>query len=93
MVVTAKTTLPSVEELTVQEVDVGFPLLQAAAFHIGKYCEHHNNVSHQTDLPILTNPLKFFQIKNKLFLSRLFIIYSNVANCPELRNIESNSLT
>jgi len=43
MVVTKETTLPTDEELTVQELNVGFPVLQAAAFHIGKYCEYHNN--------------------------------------------------
>lgn len=43
MVVTAETTLPTEEELTVEELNVGFPVLQAASFHMGKYCEYHND--------------------------------------------------
>ena len=45
MVVTRDITLPSDEELTVQEVNVSTPGLRAAAFHMGKYCESVNNVS------------------------------------------------
>lgn len=37
--------LPSEKELTVQEVEVSTPGLRAAAFHMGKACEHVNNVS------------------------------------------------
>lgn len=43
MVVTKNLTLPSDEELTVQEITVSYPLLQAASFYIGKKCEWHNN--------------------------------------------------
>ncbi|XP_043279793.1 NADH dehydrogenase [ubiquinone] 1 alpha subcomplex subunit 8 [Venturia canescens] len=43
MVVTNSTSLPTVDELTVPELNVSFPLLQAAAFTMGKYCEYHNN--------------------------------------------------
>ncbi|KZC11365.1 PREDICTED: NADH dehydrogenase [ubiquinone] 1 alpha subcomplex subunit 8 [Dufourea novaeangliae] len=43
MVITEKTTLPSDEELTVQEINVSWPLLQAASFYIGKKCEWDNN--------------------------------------------------
>lgn len=45
MVVTKDTVLPTAEELEVEELNVSFPLMQAAAFTMGKYCEHHNNVS------------------------------------------------
>ena len=31
--------LPTDEELTVQEINLTFPVLQAAAFHLGKYCD------------------------------------------------------
>ena len=44
MVLTKNIDLPSDEELNVQEVDLSFPVLQAAAFHLGKYCELKNNV-------------------------------------------------
>lgn len=43
MVLTDKVKLPSNEELTVPEVNLSFPVLQAAAFHLGKYCEWKNN--------------------------------------------------
>ncbi|XP_057322470.1 NADH dehydrogenase [ubiquinone] 1 alpha subcomplex subunit 8 [Microplitis mediator] len=43
MVVTNKTYLPSEEELTVPEVNLSWPVLHAAAFYMGKYCEEHNN--------------------------------------------------
>ena len=43
MVVTENIVLPSDEELTVQEINLTFPTLQAAAFHLGKYCEWQNN--------------------------------------------------
>ena len=36
--------LPSINELNVQEVNLTFSVLQAAAFHLGKYCELKNNV-------------------------------------------------
>ncbi|XP_076237695.1 NADH dehydrogenase [ubiquinone] 1 alpha subcomplex subunit 8 [Calliopsis andreniformis] len=43
MVVTKDIVLPSEEELTVQEINVSWPVLQAAAVYIGKKCEWHNN--------------------------------------------------
>ncbi|KAG8222919.1 hypothetical protein J437_LFUL000213 [Ladona fulva] len=43
MVVTADVNLPTEEELTVQEVEIGTPSLRAASFHLGKYCEYQNN--------------------------------------------------
>lgn len=45
MVVTLKTTLPSEEDLNVQEVNLSSPVLRAGAFHLGKYCEQQNNVN------------------------------------------------
>lgn len=44
MVVTLKTSLPTEEELNVQEVNLSSPVLRAGAFHLGKYCEQQNNV-------------------------------------------------
>uniref|UniRef100_A0A8J2RVG4 NADH dehydrogenase [ubiquinone] 1 alpha subcomplex subunit 8 n=1 Tax=Daphnia galeata TaxID=27404 RepID=A0A8J2RVG4_9CRUS len=43
MVFTKEVTLPSEEELTVQEVEVSTPGLRAASFHMGKACENVNN--------------------------------------------------
>lgn len=43
MVITSKLELPLEEELTVKEVPVGSPALQAASFHFGKYCENQSN--------------------------------------------------
>lgn len=43
MVVTFKTVIPPDEELTVPEIDLSWPVLHAAAFYMGKYCENHNN--------------------------------------------------
>ncbi|XP_011308817.1 NADH dehydrogenase [ubiquinone] 1 alpha subcomplex subunit 8 [Fopius arisanus] len=43
MVVTDKTYIPSDEELTVQELNISYPVLQAASFYVGKACEYHNN--------------------------------------------------
>ncbi|NP_001165825.1 NADH dehydrogenase [ubiquinone] 1 alpha subcomplex subunit 8 [Nasonia vitripennis] len=43
MVVTENIILPNDNELNVQEVNLTFPVLQAAAFHLGKYCESKNN--------------------------------------------------
>ncbi|XP_011637522.1 NADH dehydrogenase [ubiquinone] 1 alpha subcomplex subunit 8 [Pogonomyrmex barbatus] len=40
---TAKTILPEESELTVQEVNVGWTVLQAASVYIGKACEWYNN--------------------------------------------------
>lgn len=37
--------LPGDDELTVPEVNLSSPALRAGAFHMGKYCENHNNVS------------------------------------------------
>lgn len=45
MVVTNSISIPSDEELTVQEVNVSGVVLRAASFHLGKYCEFANNVS------------------------------------------------
>jgi hypothetical protein len=45
MVVTLKTTLPSEEDLNIQEVNLSSPVLRAGAFHLGKYCEQQNNVN------------------------------------------------
>jgi NADH dehydrogenase (ubiquinone) 1 alpha subcomplex subunit 8 len=45
MVLTENIELPSDQELNVQEVNLTYPVLQAAAFHLGKYCEWKNNVS------------------------------------------------
>lgn len=45
MVLTKDVSLPSEEDLTVQEVEVSTPGLRAAAFHMGKACENANNVS------------------------------------------------
>ncbi|XP_042214304.1 NADH dehydrogenase [ubiquinone] 1 alpha subcomplex subunit 8-like [Homarus americanus] len=36
-------TLPTEEELTVEEVNVSTPALRAAAFHLGKACENENS--------------------------------------------------
>lgn len=35
--------LPDEKELTVEEINVSWPLLQAAAFYVGKACERSNN--------------------------------------------------
>ncbi|XP_034184975.1 NADH dehydrogenase [ubiquinone] 1 alpha subcomplex subunit 8 [Osmia lignaria lignaria] len=43
MVATKDTVFPSDEELTVQEINVSWPGLQAASVYIGKKCEWHNN--------------------------------------------------
>lgn len=45
MVLTKNTQFPSDEELTVQEINVSWPLLLAASAYIGKKCEWPNNVS------------------------------------------------
>lgn len=44
MVVSHDVTLPTEEELTVQEVNLSGPALKAGAFHLGKACEFENNV-------------------------------------------------
>ena len=46
MVVTEDHVLPTDKELTVEEVNLSFPVLQSAAFHLGKYCETQNSVSY-----------------------------------------------
>lgn len=46
MAATAKTVLPEESELTVQELDVSWPVLQTASVYIGKACEWYNNVSY-----------------------------------------------
>ncbi|XP_076168151.1 NADH dehydrogenase [ubiquinone] 1 alpha subcomplex subunit 8 [Ptiloglossa arizonensis] len=43
MVLTKNTQFPSDEELTVQEINVSWPLLLAASAYIGKKCEWPNN--------------------------------------------------
>ncbi|XP_011503683.1 PREDICTED: NADH dehydrogenase [ubiquinone] 1 alpha subcomplex subunit 8 [Ceratosolen solmsi marchali] len=43
MVQTESIVLPSVDELNVNEVNLTYPVLKAAAFHLGKYCEFKNN--------------------------------------------------
>ncbi|XP_022189724.1 NADH dehydrogenase [ubiquinone] 1 alpha subcomplex subunit 8 [Nilaparvata lugens] len=43
MAVTADISLPSIEELTVDEVKLSGVPLRAAAFHLGKYCEWPND--------------------------------------------------
>lgn len=45
MVLTADITLPEESELTVEEVNLSTATLRAGSFHLGKYCEHANNVS------------------------------------------------
>jgi NADH dehydrogenase (ubiquinone) 1 alpha subcomplex subunit 8 len=37
--------LPTDEELTTEEINLSSAALRAGAFHLGKYCEHQNNVS------------------------------------------------
>ncbi|XP_063589238.1 NADH dehydrogenase [ubiquinone] 1 alpha subcomplex subunit 8-like [Penaeus indicus] len=41
--ITKDFTLPTEEELTVQEINISTPALRAAAFHVGKQCEKQNN--------------------------------------------------
>lgn len=36
--------LPSEEELSVEEINLGTPSLRAGSFHLGKYCEHPSKV-------------------------------------------------
>ncbi|CAH1116445.1 unnamed protein product [Phaedon cochleariae] len=43
MGITDDVTLPTEEELTVQEVNLSGPALKAGAFHLGKACEFENN--------------------------------------------------
>ncbi|KAF5306485.1 hypothetical protein FQA39_LY08891 [Lamprigera yunnana] len=43
MSITEETTLPTEDELTVQEINISGPGLKAAAFHLGKDCEWENN--------------------------------------------------
>lgn len=52
MVLTKDVSLPSEEELKVQEVEISTAGLRAAAFHMGKACENVNNVS---ELVLLIN--------------------------------------
>lgn len=42
--ITKDFSLPTEEELTVQEINISTPALRAAAFHVGKQCEKQNNV-------------------------------------------------
>jgi len=37
------THLPSDEELTVEELNIGYPAMKAGSFHLGKYCEAQRN--------------------------------------------------
>ncbi|XP_047351763.1 NADH dehydrogenase [ubiquinone] 1 alpha subcomplex subunit 8 [Vespa velutina] len=43
MVVTEKVKFPDDSELTVQEINVTYPVLQAASFYVGKKCEWQSN--------------------------------------------------
>ncbi|XP_017468670.1 PREDICTED: NADH dehydrogenase [ubiquinone] 1 alpha subcomplex subunit 8 [Rhagoletis zephyria] len=43
MVITNDITLPTDEELTVQELNLSTSALRAGAFHLGKQCENQNN--------------------------------------------------
>lgn len=43
MVVTEKVKLPDDSELTTQELNIPFPVLQAASFYVGKKCEWERN--------------------------------------------------
>ena len=43
--ITKGKTLPTEEELAVEEVPLSSPYLKAGAFHLGKHCEAVNNVS------------------------------------------------
>ncbi|XP_018783610.1 PREDICTED: NADH dehydrogenase [ubiquinone] 1 alpha subcomplex subunit 8 [Bactrocera latifrons] len=43
MVITNDITLPTDEELTVQELNLSTSALRAGAFHLGKHCENQNN--------------------------------------------------
>ncbi|XP_043668201.1 NADH dehydrogenase [ubiquinone] 1 alpha subcomplex subunit 8 isoform X1 [Vespula pensylvanica] len=43
MVVTEKVKLPDESELTVQEINLTYPILQAASFYVGKKCEWQSN--------------------------------------------------
>lgn len=43
MVLTKDITLPTDEELTVEEVNLTGAALRAGAFHLGKFCENQNN--------------------------------------------------
>lgn len=45
MVVTDSVIIPSDEELTVPEINLSYPVLQAASFYLGKACEWQNNAS------------------------------------------------
>lgn len=44
MVFTEEFSLPTEEELTVQEVNLSGPALRAGAHHLGQACEWENNV-------------------------------------------------
>jgi len=44
--------LPTVDELTVQEINLSTPFLKAGAMHLGKQCEAINNVSFELDTGI-----------------------------------------
>lgn len=55
MVVTLEHTLPTDEELTVPELKVTGPTLRAAAFHLGKYCQHTFSVRINAVFPLIRN--------------------------------------
>ena len=40
--------LPSIKELTVEELPLGTPAIRAGAFHYGIACEYQNHVSTQS---------------------------------------------
>lgn len=71
MVVTLKTSLPTEEELNVQEVNLSSPVLRAGAFHLGKYCEQQNNV----------NISYFTHFKNSKLHGSMCIINDTIARC------------
>lgn len=48
MVITNDVNLPTNEELTTTEIQLSGAALRAGAFHLGKHCEHENNVSLNT---------------------------------------------
>jgi len=92
MVFTKDDKLPSIEELTVQEVELGSTYLRAGGCHLGKYCEPENNefvlCKTETDNPVAcleegklvtSCALKFFQSVKK-FCAPEFITY---AKCLE----------
>lgn len=52
--------IPSDEELTIQELDLNWPVLQGAAFYMGKACEWHNNVNSYCLYRVLSSSFSSF---------------------------------